>query len=77
MHIDYMQDSWYYLTSSTSMFTKLIQIAQIYEWLSMKQIIIWQSTKDFTEAMLQIKDPEAFSSFLRKELRLKVLFILF
>jgi hypothetical protein len=38
--------------------SKFICLTQIYEWLSMKLIIDWQSKRDFTMAMIDLEEPK-------------------
>ena len=72
LHSRELQSDWFNWIGSINLITKLIDIFQIYEWISMKYIIIWQSTKDLTAAMLCAQDPKQMISFKRKEFRLKV-----
>jgi hypothetical protein len=53
----------------TFMGSKFIQLTQIYEWVSMKLIIEWQSKRDFTMAMLDAEDPQARKDFSRMEIK--------
>ena len=48
---------------------KFICVTQIYEWLSMKLIINWQSKRDFTMAIIDIEDLENRKHFFKMEVR--------
>ena len=50
--------------------TKLITMTQMYEWITMRLIIIWQSGKDLTTALVQMMDTEESDKFLKIEARL-------
>ena len=40
------------LAKITTVMTRLVSITQVYEWMLMKHIILWQKSKDLTEALL-------------------------
>ena len=53
------------------MLAQIISYVQIYEWASMKLIILWQSTKDLTQVIIQMNDIEERKLFHSLETKLK------
>ena len=51
--------------------TLFISITQIYEWMGLRLIIIWQSTKDLTQAILMLKETTQKQLFLESEQRIE------
>ena len=59
------------------MLAQIISITQIYEWASMKLIMVWQSTKDFTEVLLLMNDEKETKKFHKEENKLKWWLVMF
>ena len=57
-------------------FTRIISFTQMYEWLSMRAIIIWQSSKDLTEALYSLNDENNLCNYQKIEDKIEKLWIL-
>ena len=57
-------------------FTRMITFTQMYEWLSMRAIIIWQSSKDLTQALYSLNDENNLISFQKIENKIEKVWLL-
>ena len=56
--------------------TRIISLTQVFEWESMKWILLWQLDKDYGEALLEMQDDEKNKTFYYKEKKMKSIYII-
>ena len=49
------------------MIVSFISISQIYEWITMITIIIWQNKKDLTQAIIELDDEVSKQAYIQNE----------
>ena len=56
--------------------TRIISFTQMFEWMSMRAIIIWQSTKDLKEALFSLNDQNNLISYQKIENKIQKVWLL-
>ena len=66
----------YKYNSSYRALTRVISFTQMYEWLSMRAIIIWQSSKDLKEALYSLNDQNNILDYQKIESKIEKFWII-